>query len=131
MREGAHAEKGDDARAVAAELGGELRSTGHEFSRRKLVRCGGRAVDEIGDAVAKRNQFSLLGWMQDARRKACRMQRGPEAIARAREMMAGRTGVQPRIDPDEEDAQAGRDDIDEALPLGRRELLGAGPRRDE
>jgi hypothetical protein len=55
-------------------------------------------------------QLGVLVRAQPPRREAGGVQRRPEAVARPREVMADLGGAQRRVDPDEEDPQAGSDD---------------------
>jgi hypothetical protein len=65
--------------------------------------------------------------MEKARREARGMQGGPEAIARAGEVKAGRRGVQARVDAAEQDLQARRDDVAQALAARGAQVSRAGP----
>src|SRR5881394_2630628 len=94
----AHAEKGDDARTVASRLGGKAAPARDELRRRELVRARRGARDEIGEPAALAQQDILLPWPQPAWRESGRVQRRPEAVARASEMIARCRGVQARID---------------------------------
>jgi hypothetical protein len=119
---GSNAEEGDDARAIAPDLGRETLASGEELGGCDLLGAGRRPVDEIGDAVAVAQQLALLGWMQQARAEAGAMQRRPETVARTGEVMPGKRGIQARIDADEERAQLRRDDVADSLILGSEEL---------
>jgi len=61
-----------------------------------------------------------------SRGKSREVQRRPEPVARAGEVVAGGGGVEARVDADEQDLQAGRDDIAQALARGslERDLIG-------
>jgi len=115
MTVGAHTEKHDARRAVAPDLGSQAPAPGDEFDRRQLVRRRGRAVDEVGDAVAAFQQQPLLRRMQQSRREPGGVKRGPEAIAGTGEMVPGGRRVKPGIDPAEQHPQARSEDIPQAL----------------
>src|SRR4249920_4143492 len=106
MAIGADAEERDRPRAVAPDLGGQALAPGDEFPRFELIRGCGGAVDQVDDAVARFQQLELLGWMQLPRREPGAVQRRPEPVARAREVMAGGARIQSRIDAAEQDPQA-------------------------
>ncbi|GHE35897.1 hypothetical protein GCM10017771_53900 [Streptomyces capitiformicae] len=53
----------------------------------------------------------LLGRLQQAGREAGQMEDGPEAVARAGEVVTGGRRHQPRVDAAEKDPEAVRDDI--------------------
>jgi len=61
-----------------------------------------------------------------SRGKSREVQRRPEPVARAGEVVAGGGGVETGVDADEQDLQAGRDDIAQALARGRLELGPTG-----
>src|SRR3989442_1547514 len=86
-----------------------------------------REVEEVRDADAAREELALVERRQLAVREARAMERRPEAIAGTREMMADRRGVEPGIDPAEEDAQAGRDHVGDALPARGEQVLAGRP----
>lgn len=124
---GANAEEGDDPGAIAPDLGRETLASCGELGRGDFFGHGGRAVDEIGDAVAVAQQFALLGRMQQAGAEARAVQRRPEAVARAGEVMASESRIETWIDTDEERAQAGGDDVADALVFRSEELRPARP----
>ena len=53
----------------------------------------------------------LLARRIEARRESCRVEESPEVVARVREVRTGRRGDAARVDPAENDAEAGREDI--------------------
>jgi hypothetical protein len=55
-------------------------------------------------------QLGVLVGAQPARREAGGMQRGPEAVAGTREVMADLGRAQRRVDADEQDPETGPDD---------------------
>jgi hypothetical protein len=69
------------------------------------------AVREVGDPDAERRQVAVLVRRETAGREARRVQRGPEPVARSREVMAALRGGQRRVDADEQDPQARPDDV--------------------
>ena len=129
MAKGADAEERHRFRPQAAHLGSEAPSTGDELLRRNLVRRGGGAIDEIGDAITGLQEQALLRRVQKARRKAGGVQRRPEAVARAREVMAGGGRVQARVDADEQHPQVGRHHIADAFAGGVGDVRRGGLRR--
>ena len=124
---GADAEKGDALRPIAPDLGDEAAPAGDEFGRRELVGARRGAIDEVGDAVAIAQEQPLFGGVELARREAGGVQRRPEAVSRAREVMSGGAGVEARIDAAEKYLQAGRDDVAQPAIARPRELRGARP----
>jgi hypothetical protein len=54
------------------------------------------------------------------------MERAPEAVSRAAEVVADRRRVQAGIDADEEDVEAGRDDVANASAARGLELRPGG-----
>jgi hypothetical protein len=65
--------------------------------------------------------------MQQAGAEARAVQRRPEAVARAGEVMASESRIETWIDTDEEHAQAGGDDVADALVFRSEELRPARP----
>jgi hypothetical protein len=110
-----HAEERDDARPIPPDLGGEPPAAADEFMRLELLGRRSGAVHEIADAVARREELALLGGMQLPARKAGSVQDRPEAVAGAREVVAGGGRIEAGIDAHEQDAQAGRDHVPQAL----------------
>jgi hypothetical protein len=68
-------------------------------------------------------QLALFGRMEKARREAGLVNRRPEAITRASEMLLHRGRVEAGIDTAEEDVEIRRDDIRQRLSEGRRQLF--------
>ncbi len=66
----------------------EAPPAGNQLARSQLFGLGRRASNEICQAVASVQELAILGRAQDSTRKASRLQRGPEAVARARKMVA-------------------------------------------
>ena len=64
----------------------------------------GRAGHEIGDAATRIEQQLFITRVQNALGESRSRKRRPEAVARPRKVVAGRTGVQTGIDPAEQDA---------------------------
>jgi len=127
MAEGADAQKGDDARPVAAHLGGEPAASGSELGGGDFFGSGGGAIHEVGDAVALAQQLCLLRRMKQFRREARLVQRRPEPVARPGEVVPGPRRVQPGVDADEEYAQTGRDDVPDSLVFRTEKLRLARP----
>jgi hypothetical protein len=57
--------------------------------------------------------------VEQSRRKACAVQRGPEAVAGPREVVSGGGRIEAGVDAAKKDLQAGRDYILEPLVDGR------------
>ena len=73
---------------------------------------GGRcASDDCGDAVPCGKKLVAFARMQKASRKTGSEQRGPEPVARTREMKTGRTGVKSWIDSTEQDLEIRRNEV--------------------
>jgi len=94
----------------------------HEFLGCELVRRGGAAVHQVGDAEPFVQQLILLGGVEQSGTESGPMQRRPEPVAGAGEVVAGGGGVEAGVDADEQDLQAGRDDIAQALARGSLEF---------
>ena len=127
---GGDADHRQPPRAQPRGLGQQRRAAVAQFLRGELVGPGGGAVDDVGDAQAQAEQLLLLVGPQLARGETGLVQGRPEAVPRPGEVVPGGGGVQAGVDPGEQDAQAGRDDVgDGQLPgrgqLGRRRA-GAG-----
>ena len=71
----------------------------------------------------------LLAGPQEPVAEPCPVQRGPEAIARPGEVMACGAGIESRVDPAEQDPQAGSDQIGNRAARGGKELGPRGPGR--
>ena len=119
---GPDAEERHHLRTVTPHLRGQPLSPFHEFVGLQLSRRGGTAVHHIGDSIAGLQELGLLRRMKLERREPGLMQRRPEAVAGAREMVARGGGVQAGVDADEQDLQAGRDDVPEAPAGGASEV---------
>jgi hypothetical protein len=89
----------------------------------------GGAGRDVGDAEPVAGQFLLLAWVEPARGEAGQVQRGPEPVARPREVPAGRGRVQARVNAAEEHVQGfavgGQDVGDRAVPRGVQVQLHA------
>jgi hypothetical protein len=127
MAIGPDPKKGDHRGAVAADLGGKTASSPDEFLRCELVSGGRAAVDEVRDPVAVLKQLGLFPGSQLLSRKTGAVQRGPEAVAGAGEMVAGGGGIEARIDADEQDLQAGGDNVPDAFVCRGLEISLARP----
>src|SRR4051812_14564007 len=98
MAVSAHAEERDNARLVAAHLRGEAPASGDELGRLELVGARGRATDQVRDSIALLEEEVLFPGPEASRREAAGVQRRPEAVAGAREVVAGGGGVKPGVD---------------------------------
>jgi len=131
MTVGAHTEKHDARRAVAPDLGSQAPAPGDEFDRRQLVRRRGRAVDEVGDAVAAFQQQPLLRRMQQSRREPGGVKRRPEAIAGTGEVVPGGGRVKPGIDPAEQPRKRAARTSRRPLPAALASSAEVGLRRPD
>ncbi len=122
MAVGADAEKCHRRWTIAPHFCSEPSAAGDEFLRRELIGARGGAIHQVGDAIAALEQLALFRRMQQPVAEARRMQRGPEAVAGPREVVPRGGGVEAGIDADEEHAQAGRNDIGNALAFGGPQL---------
>jgi hypothetical protein len=84
----ADADDRDDPRMKTAHGAQETRSAGKQFVGRQFVGRDRGAANQIRNTAANAQQFALLRWMQQPRRKSGGMKRGPEPIAWPREVMA-------------------------------------------
>jgi hypothetical protein len=124
---GAEAYEDDRARPIPAHLRRQALCAADELAGRQLVGCSGRAIDEVGEAAAMAQQPAILRRVEKARREAGTVQGGPEPVAGPREVKAGRGRIEARVDAAEEDDQARREDVAQALAARPREIGGARP----
>src|SRR5215813_1941980 len=89
----------------------------------ELVRAGGGAGDDVGDAEPEPEQLLLLVGPEEAVGEAGAVQGGPEAVPGPGEVAPGGGGVEAGVDAREDHAQAGRDDIGDR-PVPRRVEVG-------
>ncbi len=90
----------------------------------------GRPRHHVGDTQPVRQQLVLLLRRQPARGEAGAVQGGPEAVAGAREVVAGGGRHQARVDAAEQHPQTVRDHVrHEAVAGGLKFLLGEAPQR--
>ena len=108
---GADTQESDDPRRVAAHLLRKPVSSLHEFLGRQLGGGGGAAIDQVGDAVAAVQELILPRGVQLRGRKPGAVKRGPESVAGTGKVVAGGDRHQARVDADEQDLQARRDDV--------------------
>ena len=120
---GAHAQESDDAGPVAPYLSLQPLSPIEELGRVEFVSACGGAGDQVGEAVPLFEEEILFPWPEPARREPAGMQRRPEAVAGAREMVASGGRVEAGIDAAEEDLQVRRDDVAQRLRASGLELL--------
>lgn len=114
------AEEGDDPGPEAPQLRGKALAAGYEFRGRELLGGCGGAVHQVAHAIALLEELVLLRRVEQAAGEPGGMQRRPEAIARAREVMAGGGRVQPGVDAYEKDLQVRRNHV--LQPLAARRL---------
>ena len=124
----AEPEERDRAWPVAAHLDGEPRSSGPQLRRRELGGAGARAGDKVGQAATQGEQQVLLRRMEKPSRDAGCGERWPEAVSGAREVIAGRRGIEARIDTAEKHLQPRSDHVLERSARGRGEIGLTGPR---
>src|SRR5947209_8598219 len=88
---GSHPEIGHPARPIARDLALQPSASAHEFIGLHLTGVRRRALDQVRDAVIWQ-KFELFGGNQAPLGEAAEVQRWPEAIAGAAEVMADRGG---------------------------------------
>src|SRR5215470_1403873 len=93
-----------------------------EFLGAELLRAGGGARDDVGDAEPEAEQLLLLVGPEDALGEAGAVQGRPEAVPGPGEVVPGGGGVEARVDASEHDPQAGRYDIGDRPVPGRAEV---------
>ena len=84
---GMNADKGDDGRAPASDFGLEASAAGAKFVLGKFIRAGGGALDDVGDAELEVKKKGFFKGGEEARGESPAVKGGPEAIARAAEML--------------------------------------------
>src|SRR5207244_4508608 len=82
-----------------------------ELGTAQLGRTGAAAVHHVGDAQAVPEELVLLIGPELARGEAGTVQRGPEPVAGAGEVVTGPGRVQAGVDAAEQHVQAGGDDV--------------------
>ena len=116
---GGDARHGEPARSQQCDLLLQQPPAFAVLLRRQLVGPRGRTRDDVGDAGAVREQFFLLGGLEQPGRETGGVQDRPEPVSRPGEVMTGGRRQQPGIDPAEEHPQAARRDVrDEAVASG-------------
>jgi hypothetical protein len=123
---GGDAEDGDDPRPPGGDQLGQGGGAGAQLLGVELGGGAGRAVDEVGDAEAVAEQLGVLVRGEPARGEPGEVQRRPEPVARPGEVVPARGGDQTRVDPDEEDAQAGADDVPQRFTCWRSTRRSSG-----
>src|SRR5439155_17575118 len=102
----------DEADPARLELGRDaLEMTAVEVRLAEIAGPRRRARRRIRDADALLQELELLRRVVQARREPCRVQEPPEVVARIREMRLRRRRHTAGIDPAEDDAQPGREDV--------------------
>jgi hypothetical protein len=84
---------------------------GAQLVGRQLRRLPGRAVGEVRRPDPVGEQLLVLVRREPTGGEAREVQDGPEAVAGPREVASGGGGGQRGVDPDEEDPQAGREEV--------------------
>ena len=87
---GAHTKHRQHARRIMFDFGGQPLASCRQFILCEFVGCGRGTFDQVCDAISQRQQFLLFRRRELARRKTAQVQRRPEAVARARKMVASR-----------------------------------------
>src|SRR6185369_5788701 len=82
----------------------------------------------VGDAEPERRQQPVLVRRQPPRREAGAVQGGPEAVARAGEVVAALGRQQRRVDAAEQDAQTGAEDVRQGLHASARAAAATASR---
>ncbi len=124
-RVSADAEEGDDFGPVTAQLGRKPAAAAKQFGSSQLVGRRRRPIDEVGDAITRLEKTPLLEGRELPPGKAGGVQRRPEAVPRAREVVAGGGGIQARVDADKQNREPGRNDVPQSLAAAREQLLAA------
>src|SRR3954468_20934644 len=121
---------------MTAHLSREAPATRDQLGRCQLIGAGRGARDEVGEAEAFAKNEVLFPGPEAPGGEAASVQGGPEAVAGAGEMIAGRCGVEPGIDAAKKHLQARPDDVAQRpcasgleLPRRRLKLAGRGSHR--
>ena len=120
---GVNADKGDDGRAPASDFGLETPAAGAKFVVAEFIRAGGGAFDDVGDAELEVKKKGFFKGGEEARGESTAVKGGPEAIARAAEVVADGGGVEAGVDTHEEDDEVFACEIRDEL-VARGEDLG-------
>ncbi len=96
--------------------------SGLQLSGVQLVGPSGGASNDVGDAEAVGEQQVLLCWRKLTRSEPGPVQGRPEPVTRTGEMVAGSGRVQARVDPGEQHAQAGCDQVRDGSVAGRHQV---------
>jgi hypothetical protein len=129
---GVNADKGDDGRAPASDFGLEAPAAGAKFVVGEFIRAGGGALDNVGNAELEVKKKGFFKGGEEARGESPAMKGGPEAIARAAEMVADGNGVEAGVDAHEEDDEVFGHEIRDELVARGEDLGFAGfPGRDQ
>jgi hypothetical protein len=102
---GVNTDKGDEGRAPASDFDLEAPAAGAKFVVGEFIRAGGGALDDVGDAELEVKKKGIFKGGEEARGESPAVKGGPEAIARAAEMVADGGGVEAGVDAHEEDDQ--------------------------
>ena len=120
---GANADKRDDGRVPTSDFRLEAPATCAKFVVRQFIRAGGRALDDVGDAVPEVEKKRSLKGGEEARGESAAVKGRPEAIAGAAEVAADGGGVEAGVDACEEDDEVFCRQIQDDL-VARGEDLG-------
>jgi hypothetical protein len=99
----ANPDKGDDGRAPASDFGLEAPAAVAKFVVGEFIRAGGGALDDVGDAELEVKKKGFFKRGEEARGESAAVKGGPEAIARAAEMVTDGGGVEAGVDAHEKD----------------------------
>lgn len=120
-----HADHRQPARAQPAHLRAERPAARDQLACAEFLGPRGGPRHDVGDAKPELEQLPLLARMQPLASEARLMQRRPEPVARAGEVVAGGGRVQARVDSAEQDAQTWCGHIGDS-PSGGRFQFGLG-----
>lgn len=129
---GTNADKGDNGRAPAPDFGFEAPAARAKFVVGELIRAGGGALDDVGDAELEVKQQGFFKRREHSRGESAAVKGGPKAIARATEVVANGGGVEAGVNAREKNDEVFGREIRDTL-VARREQLGLArfPGRDQ
>src|SRR5688572_6176343 len=122
----ADADEGDPLWLVAYGLALESLGAFQKFFVAELRGGGGGAGDHVGHAAAVLGEEAVFGGGEQSVGETRAVERGPEAVAGAGEVVADRAGIESGVDAAEEDLEPGGDDVREAGAGRGGELLRCG-----
>lgn len=120
---GVNADKGDDGRAPTFDFSLKAPAARAKFVIAKLIGTSGGPLDDVCDAKLKVKKQGCFKRGEKPRGESAAVKGGPEAIARAAEVVADGRGVQAGVDTREKDDEVFGREIRNEL-VARREDLG-------